>query len=85
MIRTNDYCLKIIILDKKMGCICSKFDEPKIKIYDCTLPGEDFEFLKPNGTITFRIDRKYNIPVVHIKFDGWYENGSSRPWQKHTE
>ena len=28
---------------KKMGCICSKCDEPKIKIYDCTPPSDDFD------------------------------------------
>ena len=53
---TKDYYQKIITLDKKMGCACSKSDEPKIRIYDCTPPDDDFEYLRPNGTITFSID-----------------------------
>ena len=40
MITIEDYCLKIIILDKKMGC--SESNEPKVRIYDCTPPGDDF-------------------------------------------
>ena len=39
----EDYCLKIITLDEKMGCLCSKSDEPKIKIFDSTPAGDDFE------------------------------------------
>ena len=34
-----------------------------------------FDYLRPKGTITFRVHRKYNIPVVDIRFDGWYESG----------
>ena len=64
MITIEDYCPKVIILDKKMGCLCSKSDEPKIRIYDCTPAGDDFDHLRPNDTITFSVDRKYNTPVV---------------------
>ena len=68
-----------------MGCLCSKVDEPKIRMYDCTPPGNDFDYLlRPKGTITFSVHRKGNIPVVDIIFDGWYENSVHlRP--KHTE
>ena len=68
-----------------MGCFFSKFtrsDEPKIG--DLTPPGADFDYLRPNGTISFSVDRKYNIPVVSIKFEGRYEN-SVRLWPYHTE
>ena len=43
-----------------------------------------FDYLRPKGTITFRVHRKYNIPVVDIRFDGWYES-SDRLWPKNTE
>ena len=75
---------KIITLDEKMGCVCSKIDEPKIMIFDCTPPGDDFEYLRSHGTITLSIDRKYNIPIVDIRFDSLYKN-IIRLWPKHTE
>ena len=71
-----------------MGCLFSKCsggsNEPKIKIIDCTPPGAAFDYLRPNGTISFSVDRKYNVPVVNISFEGWYEN-SVRLWPYHTE
>ena len=30
-------------------------------------------------------DRRYNIPVVDLRFDGWYENSVVCLWAKHTE
>ena len=68
-----------------MGCLCSKVDKPKIRMYDCTPPGNDFDYLlKPKGTITFSVHRKGSIPVVDIMFYGWYENSVHlRP--KHAE
>ena len=53
-----------------MGYFFSRNDELKIKILDCTPPGDDFDYLRPHGTITLSIDRKYNIPLVDIRFDG---------------
>ena len=67
----EDHCQKIITLHEKMSCLCSKSDEPKINIFACTLAGDDLEYLWPHGTITLSIDRKYNIPIVHIRFDDW--------------
>ena len=67
-----------------MGCLCSKSEEPKIKIYDCGPPGDDFDNLRLKGTITLSIDRKYNVPVADLRFDGWYEN-SVCLWPQHTE
>ena len=49
-----------------------------------TLPGDDFKYLRPQATITLSIDRKYNVPLIDIRFDGWYEN-SVRLWPKHSE
>ena len=40
--------------------------------------------MRPQGTITLSIDRKYNIPLIDIRFGVWYEN-SVRLWTKHTE
>ena len=69
-----------------MGCLFSKCisssEEPKIKIIDCTPPGAAFNYLRPKETIRFSVDRKYNVPVVDISFEGWYEN-SARLWPYH--
>ena len=70
-----------------MGCFfskCTRSDGPKIKIVDLTPPGAEFDYLRPNGTISFSVNRKYNIPVVEINFEGWYEN-RVRFWPYHTE
>ena len=61
-----------------MGCLFSR-NELKIEIFDLTPPGDDFDHLRSKGTITFTIDRKYNVPLIDIRFDGWYEN-SVRLW-----
>ena len=34
--------------------------------------------------ISLSIHRKYQVPLIDIRFDGWYEN-SVRLWPKHTE
>ena len=83
MITTEGYCLKII-LDKKNGLPLFRKWWAKIRIYECTPPGDDFDYMRPKCTVTFSIDRKYSIAVVNIRFDGWYEN-SVRLWPKHTE
>ena len=71
-----------------MGCLFSKCisssEEPKIKIIDCTPPGAAFNYLRPKGTISFSVDRKYKVPVVDISIEGWYEN-CVRLWPCHTE
>ena len=48
---------------------------------DQTPHGDDFNYLKPERTC---IDRKYQVPLIDIRFDGWYEN-SGGLWPKHTE
>ena len=71
-----------------MGCLFSECisssEELKIKSIDCTPPGAAFNNLKPKGTISFSVDRKYKIPVVDTSFEGWYEN-SVHLWPCHTE
>ena len=71
-----------------MGCLFSKCisisKDPKVKIIDHTPHGAVFNYLRPKGTISFSVDRKYNIPIVDISFKGWYEN-SVHLWPCHTE
>ena len=40
--------------------------------------------MRPQGTTTFSIDRKCNVPLTDIRFDGWYES-SAHLWPKHSE
>ena len=51
-------------------------NEPRIKIFDQTPFGENFDYTRPQGTITFSIDIKYNVPLIDIQFDRWYENSA---------
>ena len=56
-----------------MGSFCSTFHDPLIQVYDCIPPGDDFEYLRLHGSIRISVDRKHNILVVDIRFDGWYK------------
>ena len=68
-----DYCYQEnFTLDTKMGCLFSR-NELKIRIFDLTPAGDESEYLRPQGTITLTIDRKYNAPLMDIRFDGWYK------------
>lgn len=49
-----------------MGCFFFSSDEPKIKIVDCTPPGDEFNCLRPQGTIMLSIDIKYSISLIDI-------------------
>ena len=49
---------------------CFSSNEPKIKIIDVTPEGSSFDYSRPNGTITYLIDRTYNIPLIELDFDG---------------
>ena len=55
-----------------MGC-CFSSNEPRTKMFDQTAPRENFNYLRPEGTITFIDDRKYNISLINIQFDEWFE------------
>ena len=63
MIIIDDYYQKVFISDIKMGCFISR-NEPKIKIFDLTPPGNDFDYLRPQETTTFSIDRTCNVPLT---------------------
>ena len=59
-----------------MGCLfskCSRGGKSKIKIIDLTPSSADLHYLRPSGTVTFSVDEKYNIPILEIDFEGWYE------------
>ena len=64
-----------------MDCYFSFKNEPKIKIIDETPEAENLNYLRPEGTITYSIDRTYNIPLIEINFDGWFKS-SVRLWLK---
>ena len=50
---------------------CFSSNEPKIKIIGVTSEGSSFDYLRPNGTITYSIDRTYNTPLIEfIKNNG---------------
>ena len=69
------YYPEIIFIDKEMGC-CFSFNGPKIKIIDETLEGGrgNFIYLRPEVTITYSIDGLYDIPLIKINFNGWFES-----------
>ena len=56
-----------------MSC-CFSRNKPKIKIMYETSKGEHFNYLRPKGTITYSIDRTYNIPLIEVDFDVWFES-----------
>ena len=56
-----------------MGC-CFLLKEPRIKIFDQTPPGENFDYLRPEVVINVTIDRKYNVSLTEIQFEGWFKN-----------
>ena len=57
-----------------MSRLFSTNKKSNIKIFDLTPPGDDFNYLRPEGMKTLSINRKYQVPLIKIRFDGWYEN-----------
>ena len=66
-----------------MNC-CFSLDGTRIKIIDLTAPWENYSYLKPKGIVTFSVDRKYNVILVDIELDGWFEN-IFHLWPKETK
>ena len=56
----------------------------RIEVIDKTPEGENFDYLRLKGTITYSIDSTYNIPFIEINFDGWFES-SARLWPKNNK
>ena len=80
----RQYCLcqKTTLLVKQIGC-CFSVNECRIKIIDLTAPCKNYSYLRPKGTITFTVDRKYVI-LVDIQLDGWFKN-TFHLWPKETK
>ena len=53
---------------------CFSYNEPRIKIIDKTPSGENFDHLRPKKTFTYTTDRTYDIPLIEVQFDGWFES-----------
>ena len=53
--------LKIFIV-AEMGSCFSFLNKPNVEIID---------HLRPEGVITYTVDRMYDVPEVKINFDGW--------------
>ena len=51
-----------------MGCCFSK--EPRVKIFDEIPKSGRYDYLRPEGTIVYSINRTYNISIIQIIFDG---------------
>ena len=58
---------------KEIGC-CFSLKESRIKIFDQTSPGEKFNYLRLEGLINFTISREYNVLLIEIQFEDWFEN-----------
>ena len=43
--------------------------------------GKEFDYLRPEGIITYTIDPKNNVPLNEINFEGWLDT-SVRLWSK---
>ena len=66
-----------------MGC-CFSCNEPRIKIIREMPEGKNFDYLRQKGTITYTIDRTYNIPLIELYFDGCFES-SVCLWPKNNK
>ena len=59
-------------------------NKPNVEIIDETPEGKQFDFLRPNRTVTYTADRIYDVPEKEINFDGWYK-ASVWFWPKSNE
>lgn len=67
-----------------MGSCFSFLNKPNVEIIDETPKGKQFDHLRPEGVITYTVDRMYDVPEVKINFDGWYE-ASVLLWPKSSK
>ena len=56
-----------------MGC-CVSCNEPRIKTIDETPERKNFDYLRPKGTITYTIDKNYNISLIELYFEGSFKS-----------
>ena len=52
---------------------CYSCNKPNVEIIDETPKGKQFDFLRPNRTITYTVERIYDAPEIEINFDCWYK------------
>ena len=62
---------------------CFSYNESRIKIIDKTARGKIFDYLRPKETFAYTIDRTYDITLIKIQFDGWFES-SVHLWSKNN-
>ena len=62
--------LKIFIV-AEMGSCFSFLNKPNVEIIDEAPKGKQFDHLRPEGVITYTVDRMYDVPEVKINCDGW--------------
>ena len=48
---------------------CFSFNRPNIEIIDETPEGEQFDYFRPEGIITYTIDRMYDVLEVETNFN----------------
>ena len=63
-----------------MGC-CLSFpnNKSRIEIIDQIPKGKEFNYLRPEGKITYSIKTTYDVPRIEFDFNDWYVN-SVRLW-----
>ena len=63
---------------------CFSCNKPNVEITDYTPRRKRFDYLRANGTISYTIDRTYDVPEMETNFDDWYK-ASVRLWPKFTK
>ena len=52
--------------------VCFSFSRPSIETTDEMPKGKRFDYLRSTETITYTVDRMYDVPEIEITFDGCY-------------
>ena len=60
-----------IFIGAELGSCFSFLNKPTVEIIDEAPKGKQFDHLRPEGVITYTVDRMYDVPEVKINFDGW--------------
>ena len=47
------------------------------KVVDTIDEGNEFDYLRPKGRITLKMDSIYSVPKIDSLFDDWYANSVS--------
>ena len=53
---------------------CFSSSNSNVQIIDETPPGRRFDYLRPEGTVTYTVNRMYDVQKMKINFNRWYEN-----------